>query len=470
MPKASDVLSQIGNFWELVPAEDKVAIRTLYTGYQMALSDLLLRAYQIDQAKSIRTIQPAVKREWYYIDISYTNASTIPGSYSIETEIHKIPELQQGIYKEGVILKDTIDYVVTQGLITFISPAARDVVDPVINLYDTIGTKNKAGVYVLDQNAAGLTGSDYVISGDQKTVRLKTKLAFDTFAGLTEGSVLKALQDRVLWAADILIDEELVYRNFGVLMDFPRTGSGYSLETYTRIVKGLWFIHWNGPTPNNIRNGLSLIFDYPTSPVKGKVTRIRFTAAPVFLAHQLPNGITTIFYSKTIPVGSDLPVTFSYVSGTLPPGYAIDTVTGTVSGTTAFPGTYSFVVQAANSRGFTNQTIIIVVDGPPVFVSTTLPNAALNEFYTFTLNISTIIPYTLAVLSGSLPPGISLTPELKKLAGTPTANGVFLFTLRSTNQGGQTDQAFSLTVVAVAPDSGSIGPEGGGGLPDGLVD
>lgn len=471
MPSVKDILGKIGNFWELLPAEDRLAITTLWTGYSMSLSDLLLRLYQIDAAKSIRTIQPSVRREWYYIDLAYTNARSVAGSYTIESEIHSIPTLQQGIYNEGTILLDTVDYTVADGVITFTTPAAREVVDPVIGLYDTLGRKNRAGVFVLDQGAPGLaSGTDYIIAPSLTTVRLLTKLAFDTFAGLGEGSVNQTLQKRVLWAPTIMIDEQLVYRNFGILMDFPQRGSGYSLETYTRIVKGLWYIHWNGPTPNNIRNGLSLIFGYPTSPVKGRVTRLRFTAAPVFLMHQLPGAITNVTYSQMIAVGSDSPVTFSYVSGSMPPGFLLDEATGTVYGTTTVPGVFEFTVRATNSRGFTEQEMTLVVDGPPVFVTTTLPNASLNEYYSFTLNITTIEPLTLTLLSGDLPPGMSLAGDLRKLTGTPTLSGAYPFTLRGVNPGGTTDQPYTLSVVATPPVPESIEPQGGGALPDGLVD
>ncbi len=52
---------------------------------------------------------------------------------------------------------------------------------------------------------------------------------------------------------------------------------------------------------------------------------------------------------------------------------------------------------------------------------------------------------TVTVLSGELPPGLSLVgaPEL---TGTPTGSGTFTFTLKATNSSGSSDQTFTVTI------------------------
>lgn len=61
---------------------------------------------------------------------------------------------------------------------------------------------------------------------------------------------------------------------------------------------------------------------------------------------------------------------------------------------------------------------------------------------------------TYSVLSGSLPPGLSLSAlsgNKAKISGTPTTVGIYSFTLRATNTYGTADQAFSITITAAPP-------------------
>ena len=65
---------------------------------------------------------------------------------------------------------------------------------------------------------------------------------------------------------------------------------------------------------------------------------------------------------------------------------------------------------------------------------------------------SPVVTYT--VLSGSLPPGLSLvalTGNQAEVSGTPTLVGVYPFTLRATNDYGVADEDFSITILNIPP-------------------
>jgi len=268
------LLFRLSNFYDLFPDEDREFIKQLWTGYSTSISDLYLQLYQIDQAKSIDTITPTIRREWLYVDLSYLKAVGA-SKYAIEPEIESIPALQQGISVPGSILQSGVDYKLTPGFIEFTSDIAKAAASKVLRLVGPLGD-DRAVKRAIDAGAlTGLvSGTDYLWAGGTAPIRLYSKAAFDVFVATKDVEIIQVLLESRLWAPTVFVDEQLVYDNFGFLLDFPHTGTGFSLEIYTRIVKGLWFVVWNGPTPRNIRSGLSLIFNYPTVSEAGTVVRV----------------------------------------------------------------------------------------------------------------------------------------------------------------------------------------------------
>lgn len=62
-----------------------------------------------------------------------------------------------------------------------------------------------------------------------------------------------------LWAEETKRDEQTVYRNFGVLIDFYRESS----QDYLNAVKGLWYTYWTGSTHENLLRGLNILLGLP---------------------------------------------------------------------------------------------------------------------------------------------------------------------------------------------------------------
>lgn len=66
----------------------------------------------------------------------------------------------------------------------------------------------------------------------------------------------------------------------------------------------------------------------------------------------LPSGRVGVRYVAAITVqGGVAPYSFSVTSGSLPPGLALATATGTVSGTPSASGKWSFQVTVTDSAG-----------------------------------------------------------------------------------------------------------------------
>jgi hypothetical protein len=160
----------------------------------------------------------------------------------------------------------------------------------------------------------------------------------------------------------------------------------------------------------------------------------------------LANGTVGTFYSQTITAaGGAAPYTFFLNAGSPPPGLSL-APDGTLSGTPTTTGNFCFTVRATDAFGCASTTsdfaIIIDPASCPAGTMITLspqafPPAKPGVPYSQTITPSGgTAPYTFALTSGALPPGLTLNPATGTVAGVPTAQGVFNFTLAATDANG----------------------------------
>ncbi len=182
----------------------------------------------------------------------------------------------------------------------------------------------------------------------------------------------------------------------------------------------------------------------------------------------LPGGTVAQPYSQSVTAtgGTSTGYSWSVVSGSLPPGLALSptgTPSATLSGTPTAPGTYNFTVQVADSAASTDtQALAVTITAAPALTitTTTLPGATVGAAYSQSVTATGgTTPYTWSVVSGSLPPGLALSPTgtpSATLSGTPTTEGTYNFTVQVTDNVAATDtQALS---IVVSPSSPSTAP------------
>jgi len=214
----------------------------------------------------------------------------------------------------------------------------------------------------------------------------------------------------------------------------------------------------------------------------------------------LPPGVTTApnSYTATIAAGkagaAGASISFALTAGSLPPGLTLAPSSGTstvISGKPTKAGVFTFTIKATDG-GLTSTLsyeITITVQGPPDqllcspagnggFLESgicVLPDAVIGLPYQGHLPTSHQAGGTLRVVSGSLPPGLSLpatfTGSGDTVGGTPTDPGVEpgrTFTLQGTGDQGQPlYQAYTINVDQNEPLA--INASGGTNLFPGTV-
>jgi hypothetical protein len=96
-------------------------------------------------------------------------------------------------------------------------------------------------------------------------------------------------------------------------------------------------------------------------------------------------------------------------------------------------------------------TEVLFIPSPVSITTASLPNGSQVETYNQTLQASGgTTPYTWAILSGSLPPGLSLNASTGVISGTPTGSGTYNFTVQVTDSNSHTaTQALAITVAVL---------------------
>ncbi len=171
----------------------------------------------------------------------------------------------------------------------------------------------------------------------------------------------------------------------------------------------------------------------------------------------LPNGTVNQPYSQTVGVsGGTSPLSFSVSSGGLPAGLTLSS-SGVVSGTPSAAGSFNFTITVTDSAGASAvqaYTLTINTNGSSLEITTSspLPNGTVGTAYSQTLAATGgTQPYTWSVLSGALPPGISLGASSGALTGTPSSAGTFNFTVQVGDKNNlKASKPFAITVAGAA--------------------
>jgi Putative Ig domain/GDSL-like Lipase/Acylhydrolase family len=143
-------------------------------------------------------------------------------------------------------------------------------------------------------------------------------------------------------------------------------------------------------------------------------------------------------------------------SGNLPPGLTLSPASGTIEGTPAEAGTFTFTATAYDSSTPSPQshassfTIKVAASSPAVTFSP--PEATINVPYSYTPEASGgVEPYAWSISGGELPAGLSIDESTGTISGTPTATGSNPVTVRVADSSQPTPQsAMANTTMTVA--------------------
>lgn len=151
---------------------------------------------------------------------------------------------------------------------------------------------------------------------------------------------------------------------------------------------------------------------------------------PPQISATLPTGFVGQSYSGALsPQGGTAPFTYSISSGALPPGLALNPLTGAITGTPTTQGVFNFAARITDVNGaFSESQLRITVQNPPLTLNQVpLPDGRVGDPYAATLTASGGAgPYTFTLSAGTLPPGVTLLSS-GALQGIPTQAGQFTF-------------------------------------------
>ena len=160
----------------------------------------------------------------------------------------------------------------------------------------------------------------------------------------------------------------------------------------------------------------------------------------VITTSTLPGGTAGTVYGAFLSATGGLsPYTWTIVSGSLPAGLSLNSTSGAISGTPPAAGSSAFTVQVTDGQvpadvataGLSVTIAASPAPNPLTITTTALPNARRNKNYHRTLTATGgTTPYVWAIVTGSLPPGLSFNTATGVISGRATMLGQYAFTVR----------------------------------------
>jgi hypothetical protein len=135
--------------------------------------------------------------------------------------------------------------------------------------------------------------------------------------------------------------------------------------------------------------------------------------------------------------GSGLPYQYRVLNGSLPAGLVLDK-DGLLHGTPIQAGTWSFWVELSDENPPSAAWCRPAKSEREFIVSIATPPATVGSNYAVQVSAEGVDAVTWSVASGTLPPGLGLSPSTGVITGTPATTGTFAFKLLGTDSRGVT--------------------------------
>jgi hypothetical protein len=149
----------------------------------------------------------------------------------------------------------------------------------------------------------------------------------------------------------------------------------------------------------------------------------------------LPQATIAKAYTTTLKAaGGTSPYNWKVVSGTHPPGFALNAGTGAIYGTPSKGGSYPLtfsVTDSSKPAQTKNVSLTVVIATTALSITTTsLPTGAKSASYASTLQVTGGTPsYMWSITSGKLPAGLTLAAAAGTISGKPSVTGTFPLTV-----------------------------------------
>ncbi|MFM2384376.1 MAG: hypothetical protein RL166_250 [Actinomycetota bacterium] len=153
-------------------------------------------------------------------------------------------------------------------------------------------------------------------------------------------------------------------------------------------------------------------------------------------------------YADAVEFGGYPAPTYEITEGVLPPGLALNRLSGAITGTTTTGGLYNFKVKVTSGETSTTTSNygLIVNQAPQKFEDAIAPTTELGKAYSDGVSTTGYPIPGYSVKSGALPTGLKLNAATGAITGTATSTGVYRFVIEAINTVGSLELPGSITV------------------------
>lgn len=437
-----------GNVWE-VDLTSGTVVATLTTGpstWNLALSPDEQRLFTTSAASNFVRVFDTTSRA----EIAAINVGA--GTFSVDVS----PDGNQ-VYAstcgQGVVIVDTTTMTfagsVTAGLTTQCSFALAYSPDGSAVYFQAFDGSNPGAVDVIDP-ATSLVVDTFPAVGT--AVSNSVRVAADgTFlaVGVYDAIVFVEFPTPPVFGPDVPSSGTVgePYTPFAV----PVTGSGPITFAVTSgaLPPGLSFDPVSGEITGTPTTVGAHSFEIEATGPGGVATKsytITVGEAPVITGGPASPATEGVAYSGSVTATGSPALAYAVSGGVLPPGLALDAVTGAITGTPTEAGSWTVEFTVSNAYGADSETFTITVGEAPVITGGPASPATEGVAYSGSVTATGTAPLAFAVSGGVLPPGLTLDAVTGAITGTPTEAGSWTVEFTVTNAYGADSESYTLVV------------------------
>lgn len=182
--------------------------------------------------------------------------------------------------------------------------------------------------------------------------------------------------------------------------------------------------------------------------------------APTISITELSAIKTGVEYTQAFSATGTAPITWKFVSGTLPEGIVFDEKNGVLHGNTLEGGEFSFSLRAENSVGADEREYTLIVEDSAPIITDRLDELTIVAQYGVDVSLGTVNNtknVRWSIWSRNSIPGIQINSKTGRLTGKPygtVETGVYEYEVTAKNQSGQ--DSYKLSIEVTKEDDGVI--------------